>query len=475
VNGNKPSTVYKSAFTRQVARFPRTAYYPLPGRGCLTAVAFVIDELLVGRQAASDPQVTTRLRTLGAYDTGATVFAGLTPPPSQDIHIWRLRKTPGDKPYPDVAAVVWSVRRVLVARHIHPAQVAPNHVLIPSPNWHSCPAGPPEQASSPGSLPAAATPAVSVVVIDSGYIDGGVIKPRIQHPIDHGQWFTGTPDPSDPAKVGKPFSWTAAAPEVLDADGDGALDSLVGHADFVAGVIAQACPRARINLADHNGAFVENDVADTPIPTEASVARSLWKHRSASVINVGFAFATLPAAELVANATDISGPPSWTFELVLQGIDRKKTVVVSPAGNQRCPVPQYPAAFHLDPAHPNVIGVGSISPTGKRSQFSNFGSWVACCTEGENVLSTFIPRWAGPTADAEPAGSPDAGKHPSKHFSSGWAHWSGTSFAAPKVAAAIANGIGPGGSPLDAWNVLRSSHPATNLGMGHVISGLPPA
>jgi subtilisin family serine protease len=156
-----------------------------------------------------------------------------------------------------------------------------------------------------------------------------------------------------------------------------------------------------------------------------------------------------------------------------------QTVVVSPAGNQHCQVPQYPAAFHLEPDHPNVIGVGSISPFGKRSRFSNYGSWVACCTEGENVLSTFITGWSGEIEEADPPGVLP-GSHPSKQFTSGWARWSGTSFAAPKVTAALAKAAVSAGSPLAAWNILRSQHPSqsignVNLGMGNVISGLPPA
>src|SRR4051812_41899010 len=99
VNGNKPATVYETTFTSQVGTFPRTAYYPLPGRGCKTSVVFVIDELLVGRRAAADAAVTARLYALGAFDTGATVFGGLTPAPSEDVHIWRLRRTPGTKPH----------------------------------------------------------------------------------------------------------------------------------------------------------------------------------------------------------------------------------------------------------------------------------------------------------------------------------------------------------------------------------------
>src|SRR5262249_26028130 len=146
-----------------------------------------------------------------------------------------------------------------------------------------------------------------------------------------------------PGQFGPPYGWKPEPKELRDADHDFVLDALVAHAGFVAGVIAQACPSAGITVVDHNGGFViEADKTDTPIPTEASVARTLWQHRNRQVINVGFAFATLPNEQVVANTTDLSGPPSWTFELALQGADPEQTVVVCPAGNQNCPIRQYP-------------------------------------------------------------------------------------------------------------------------------------
>ena len=80
---------------------------------------------------------------------------------------------------------------------------------------------------------------VDVVVIDSGYIAEGPIVPRIERHVDYGEWFTKLD--------GQPgYGWVDAARESLDAGNDRRLDTLVGHAGFVAGVIAQGCPQARI-------------------------------------------------------------------------------------------------------------------------------------------------------------------------------------------------------------------------------------
>jgi len=473
-NGNKPPVIYKTAFTRRVATFKRVAYYPLGGKGNV-AVAMVIDEILVGRTAANDHDVRALLNR-EAINTGLTVFGGLESKPSEDIQIWRLKKTPGNQDNPDVAMFIWKARKLLKTKKIQPEQVAPNHVLIPSSNplfnYHTCPGGPPEETSPPGTLPPRAEQTVDVVVIDSGYVSEGPIVPLVDQLLERGQWFTATPNPQNPGSFTKPFIWTQEpdepnGPTYVTVAGN-RLAALVGHANFVAGVIAQACPGAQITLVNHNGGFIESDDADTPIPTEASVARSLWIHRQAAVINVGYAFATLPNAALLKNTVDRSGPPSWSFQLVLNQIkNSKRTVVVAPAGNQSSPTRQYPAAFHT--TYPNVIGVGSKAPGPQRSWFSNYGSWVACCTEGENVLSTFITDWVKKQVE-----EPERNKtHPAKTFTSGWARWSGTSFAAPKVAAAIANRVGPTQSPLGAWGAITVGSP-NGLGMGKILSGLPP-
>jgi subtilisin family serine protease len=92
------------------------------------------------------------------------------------------------------------------------------------------------------------------------------------------------------------------------------------------------------------------------------------------------------------------------------------TVVVASAGNNSSPRPQFPAAL------PGVVAVGALDSTG-RAWFSNFGPWVDACAPGVDVLSTYLFH--------EEKGGP-------RRTFNGYARWSGTSFAAPKVAAVIA-------------------------------------
>ena len=73
------------------------------------------------------------------------------------------------------------------------------------------------------------------------------------------------------------------------------------------------------------------------------------------------------------------------------------------------------------------------APSGGKAWFSNYGGWVDACAPGVDVRSTFYGTDAEPLK--EPVGELDDGLF--NEFK-GWAMWSGTSFAAPKVAAVIA-------------------------------------
>jgi len=467
MNGNKPAAIFTSAFTKRIAAHPRVAYYA--HSKCNALVTMVIDELLVAREALETPGV---MKTIEA----AAEHVGRVLPKGDDdkhnVEIFRLKQVPGKRHVPDAAHAVWEARKFLSKKQA--GQVAPNHIVIPA-NFHTCPWGPPEEPNHwiYGLGDAAAK--VEVTVIDSGFLSGGPIDGRLES-VSFGEWFGLTP-----AGANTWVQETEALPgtDPRDQNGDHLLDALVGHANFVAGVVAQACPDVRIRVVSHNGSFVEadnNDPVNTPLPTEASVARSLWETLAmgtSDVVNVGFAFPTLPYAPPV--GVPAGGPPSWTFTAVLDEFrePEREFFIVAPAGNQDCIVPQYPAAFWT--SYDNVVGVGSVDAYGGRSGFSNHGPWVACCTEGEDVNSTFVTRWNGPTEEEEQSG-PYKGTRPPKVFA-GWASWTGTSFAAPKVAGALAQQkIDHPGHPLrQAWDdLLAAGTPAPNLSMGTLIQGLPP-
>jgi subtilisin family serine protease len=112
---------------------------------------------------------------------------------------------------------------------------------------------------------------------------------------------------------------------------------------------------------------------------------------------------------------------------------------VASAGNDATCVPAYPAAL------PEVVGLGALDD-GRPAPFTNYGPWVRACTEGTDVVSLFYDGFNG----AEP---PAADGKDLDRFE-GWARWSGTSFAAPRVLAALARRVAQKVSPQDAVGQL---------------------
>ena len=93
-----------------------------------------------------------------------------------------------------------------------------------------------------------------------------------------------------------------------------------------------------------------------------------------------------------------------------------------------------------------MVGVGAVDADG-RSVFSNFGPWVDASAPGVDVVSTFFTEFDDTDAD---------GVCVDRYR--GWASWSGTSFAAPKVAGAIAQSMYlPDSTAQEAWAHLADA------------------
>jgi subtilisin family serine protease len=137
-----------------------------------------------------------------------------------------------------------------------------------------------------------------------------------------------------------------------------------------------------------------------------------------------------------------------------------RVAVVAPAGNEQSCRRYWPAA------HPEVIGVASTNRRGNgRAWFSNWGDWCDCCARGEYVYSTFV-HWDG-TVEGESLTDIE-------HFR-GWARWDGTSFAAPRVSAAIAAEFVAGNrstTPADVWEQLIAGRKGSTV-TDATLSGAP--
>ena len=120
----------------------------------------------------------------------------------------------------------------------------------------------------------------------------------------------------------------------------------------------------------------------------------------------------------------------------------------------------------------HFIAVAALDGDGGPACFTNSGHWVDACAPGVGARSTFL------NVEAEPARLPPPnclGIEPAgKVRFEGWATWSGTSAAAPRVAGAVAAVIGPGvDGPSAAFALVGASSVPRLPGLGAVVD--PPA
>lgn len=191
---------------------------------------------------------------------------------------------------------------------------------------------------------------------------------------------------------------------------DGFLDVYAGHGTFVAGLVAQVAPAATIRVykaVGPGGAGTELDVA-------CALIRAV--RDGADVVNLSLGTQTL--------YDEPSLPLGIALEVVrdIEAERGRPAVVVAAAGNCGTEVPTWPAAFG------RVVAVGGLTSDLRPTTWSSRGPWVDISTVAEGVVSTFVAGRQNPEFSSEAATfGPDA-----------FAHWVGTSFAAPQVSGAIA-------------------------------------
>ena len=453
-----------------------------------TGALFVRDQMLVPVSAA--PVVVNGIKPNGLglqiqqYLTGTlhitprlltTVFAGLDNPGHfDDVAILQLPLPPGQT----VLSVVHGLRHDVLTATTDKTKATPNHVMIPAPNSDWCPYGGPSPSPPPSSIHPLGPEGVDITVIDAGYMwkppspgpAWGSNKKTTDNPLHQlttaidlheADWLHVNP-------AGTVGRWTKGKHNIPDANGDKKLDALAGHANFVAGVIAQHCERPVIHIWNHNSAFADLQSDWDNFSTEAAICRSLVMSQQAPnkptpVIQIGHATAVY------------ENVPSALWQIAFQriGFDRnleEELVLTCPAGNEGLlpapipTIPRIPAAFGGPtnptgapaliglPSFPWVKGVASHNGT-HPSNFSNHGPWVTCSTNGEFVVSTFlyvnmkteeapvVPHGANPGTDFRPHS---------------WAMWNGTSFAAPQIAGRVAAQLSPSVNAGQAWGNLCS-------------------
>jgi len=208
--------------------------------------------------------------------------------------------------------------------------------------------------------------------------------------------------------------------DVLDQDGDQRLDPQAGHGLFIAGLALRVAPGLTIDpgrVLDPTG--VGDDATLGPELAEVM----------APVVNLSLGGYT----------EDDAGPPAL-LAAIARLIERG-TAVVAAAGNAG-EDPEFQGRPFWPAALDDVIAVGAYDSTTSAATpplalFSNSGPWVNLYAPGVNVQSTYLRAEM-------------ADEHGARF--DGWATWSGTSFAAPQIAAEIASRLHDG-SGRSAWQI----------------------
>jgi hypothetical protein len=201
-----------------------------------------------------------------------------------------------------------------------------------------------------------------------------------------------------------------------DGNGDGYLDPVTGHATFIAGIIESYAPGTRITIMPVLSEYGDGNEGDITM----ALSLLLDEDRRPDVVNLSFGGYLFESP---------GGPGLAGFgplRSVISRLRRMGTVVVASAGNDGTFAPTYPAAF------PGVVGVAAVDAHGQAAPFTNYGNWVRACALGVDVVSLFFDDF--PISDNR-----FYGVDPKQY--EGWATWSGTSFAAPRVVAAIARAL----------------------------------
>ncbi|MFI7599914.1 S8 family peptidase [Actinoplanes sp. NPDC049681] len=224
------------------------------------------------------------------------------------------------------------------------------------------------------------------------------------------------------------------------------IDWFGGHGTFATGIVRQLAPDCEVwvyRFTGPDGLGTDEAAADMLIQAADDAAgRRL-------IINASF------------GAPAVDGVPPLAMQEAVAYIHATypKALIVASAGNDGQDVPQYPAAF------PGVKAVGALNSDLTPAAFSNHGSWLHCSTVGVGIVSTFVEGLLPP----EPNIGTDItfGQNP-------WATWSGTSFTAPQISAAVAALCGEEASltPRDAFERLITNR-TDRPGYGKVVHLLP--
>lgn len=192
---------------------------------------------------------------------------------------------------------------------------------------------------------------------------------------------------------------------------DAPLDLGAGHGTFVAGVVRQVAPAAKVRVYR----ALNSDGIGSEVGVACAILRA-WRD-GANIINLSL------------GSESYRDRPPVALEAALAMLP-DDVIVVAAAGNLERKVSLYEATRpHWPAAFRRVVAVAALRRNYTPAPWSQRGHWVDVSTWGENVRSAYVEGYEdstdNPKWDTFPAQDP-------------WARWSGTSFATPQVAGMIA-------------------------------------
>lgn len=225
---------------------------------------------------------------------------------------------------------------------------------------------------------------------------------------------------------------------ISSADEPLELPDFYGHGTFAAGLVRQVAPDVQVlsvRVMNDDGLVYGDHVLNA-----LEFLRSGWDGhpaplRKGDVICLPFGFRpVLPADRRYLH---------WLGR-VLSDLAAEGIKVVAAAGNDSRSDPVYPAAFVPTDGIPDgmqVRAVGAVNTPGTQTLawYSNYGTWVTETEVGTSLVSAF-PRVNRSAAAEFSSPDPARASVDPDDFSTGFARWSGTSFAAAIYAAKLAAG-----------------------------------
>jgi hypothetical protein len=330
------------------------------------------------------------------------VHAGelVSTPQAVDAAVRRLgHKLDQVVPFGDVVRLTLrqDVRRHCVELAADLPGVAPHHVQLGCPVLFGLPVEVEPVAAPPVEV---WHPPVTVALLDTG--------------LDPHPWFAGRPWLSD---------W-GLSPEMLDPECVADRDRQAGHGTFVAGVVLRHAPGVTIR---HHRSLSSLGLTDDV--TVATALRQVFGKAAERGERIDVVVLTAGC-----HTADDRCPPVLAAE-----IERHPdTVFVAAAGNGGTTRPYWPAAL------PSVVAVAAADADGEPAPFGNRGAWVDALAPGVDVVSSHVRLLAGEEGVAPGTTTRQYG----------CARWSGTSFAAARVAADVAVALRDGMSPEQARSAV---------------------